>query len=89
MSEVQQSNQATIRRAHTYDGSLVVRAMGIRHHGSLPNSLKIAKISSSRYRLLHQVGGSGAPCHYHEEKHPYLRVEKHHLQIRDSEGACL
>ena len=60
--------------------------MRIRHHGSLPNSLKTAKISSSRYRLLHQVGGSRAPCHYHGEEHPYLRMEKHHLQIRDTEG---
>ena len=28
--------------------------MGVRHHRSLPNSLKTAKVSGSRYRLLHQ-----------------------------------
>ena len=63
--------------------------MGVRHHVSLPNGLKTARVSGSRYRLLHQMGGSRTPCHYHREKHPYLRVEKHHMQIRDSEGACL
>ena len=63
--------------------------MGVRHHGSLPNGLKTAKVSGSRYRLLHQMGGSRTLCHYHREKHPYLRVEKHHMQIRDSEGACI
>ena len=63
--------------------------MGVRHHGPLPNGLKIAKVSGSRYRLLHQVGGSRTPCYYHREKHPYLRVEKYHMQIRDFEGACL
>ena len=89
MSEVQQSNPTTTRRAHTYDGSLAVRVMGVGHHGPLPNGLKTAKVSGSRYRLLHQIGGSRAPCHYHREEHPHLRMEKHHMQIRDSEGACL
>ena len=63
--------------------------MGVKHHGSLPNGLKTAKVSGSRYRLLHQMGGSRTPCHHHREKHPYLHVEKHHMQIWDSEGACI
>ena len=57
--------------------------------GPFPTALRQLKISSSRYRLLHQVGGSRTPCHYHGEKHPYLCVEKHHLQIRNTEGARL
>ena len=63
--------------------------MRIRHHGSLPNGPKMAKVSSSRYRLLHQVGGSKTPSNYHGEEHPYLCIEEHHLQIWDTEGARL
>ena len=54
---------------------MAVCTMGVRHHGPFPNSLKTAKVSGSRYRLLHQMGGSRTPCHYHREKHPYLRVK--------------
>ena len=48
-----------------------------------------AKISSSRYQLLHQVGGSKTLSHYHGKEHLYICVEEHHLQIWDTEGACL
>ena len=68
---------------------MAVRVMGVRHHGPFPNGLKTTKVSGSRYRLLHQVGGSRTPCHYHREKHPYLRVEKRHMQIRDSESLLI
>ena len=63
--------------------------MGTRHHGPLPNSPKIAKVSNSRHRLLHQVGGNKTPSHYHREEHTYLCMEEHHLQIWDTEGARL
>ena len=89
VSEIQQSNQATIRGAVTYDGPLAVRPMVIRHHGPFPNSPKITKVSSSRHRLFHQVGGNRTLIHYHGEEHPYICVEEHHLQIWDTKGARL
>ena len=47
-----------------------------------------AKISSSWYRLLHQMGGSITLSYYHEEEHSYICVEEHHLQVWDTEGTC-
>ena len=61
--------------------------MGTRHHRPLPNDLKTAKVSGSRYRLLHQVGGSSTPSHYHGKEHPYLCMEENYLQVWDTEGA--
>ena len=43
MSEVQQSNQATIKRTHTYDGPLAVHAMGVGHHRPFPTALRQLK----------------------------------------------
>ena len=63
--------------------------MGTRHHEPLPNGPKTTKVFGSRYRLIHQVGGSRTPSHYHGEEHPYLCMEEHHLQVWDSEGARL
>ena len=54
---------------------------GPRHYRPLPNGPKTAKVSGSWYRLLHKVGGSRTPSHYHGEEHPYLCMEEHHLQI--------
>ena len=63
--------------------------MGTRHHEPLPNGPKTTKVFGSRYRLLHQVGGSRTPSLYHGEEHPYLCMEEHHLQVWDTEGARL
>ena len=65
------------------------RPMGPRHYGTLLNGPKKAKVSDSRYQLLHQVGGSKTPSHYHEEEYPYLCMEEHHLQVWDTKGARL
>ena len=63
--------------------------MGTGYHGPLPDGVKIAKVSSGWYQLLHEVGGSRSPGHYDEEKHSKLCMEEHHLQVRDSKGTRL
>ena len=37
---------------------MTICPIGTRHYGTLPNGPKTVKVSGSRYRLLHQVGGS-------------------------------
>ena len=63
--------------------------MGTGYHGPLPDGVKIAKVSSGWYQLLHEVGGSRSPGHYDEEKHSKLCMEEHHLQVRDTKGTRL
>ena len=63
--------------------------MGTRHHGPLPDSSKTTKVSGSWYRLLHQVGGSRSPSHYHREEHLKLCVEEYYLQVRDTKSTSL
>ena len=87
--EVQQFHQTTIRRANTHDSPLAIRSMGTRYHGSLPNRGQATEVPSSWYRLLYQVNGSGSPSHYHGEEHSKLCLEKHNLQIQDTQNTCL
>ena len=35
------------------------------------------------------MGGSGSPSHYHGEEHLKVCLEKHYLQIRDTQSTCL
>ena len=80
--KVWQPNQATGRRAHPNDGPMAFRSIGVRYHGSVPTSGQTFKVSSSWYKLLHQVGRSRNPGHHHEEECTKLHMEKHHLQVR-------
>ena len=48
-----------------------------------------AEVPGSRHRLLHEVGRSRTLRHYYREEHPCLRMEKHRMQVRNPEGACL
>ena len=65
------------------------RAMGTRHHGPLPDGSKTTKVSGSWYRLLHQMGGSRSPGHYHGEEHSKLCMKEYHLQVRDAKSTRL
>ena len=63
--------------------------MGTRHHGPLPDGIKIAKVSGSWYRLLHEVSGSRSPSHYHGEEHLKFCMKEYHLQVWDTKSTRL
>ena len=63
--------------------------MRARHHGPLPDGYKTVIVFGSLYLLLHQVGRSRSPSHYHGEEYPELCMEEHHLQVRDTKGTRL
>ena len=43
VSEIRQCHQTTLRGTHSYDGPMAIRSMGIRYHGSFPNSSQAVK----------------------------------------------
>ena len=45
--EIRQRHQTTVQGTHPYDRPVVVRSMGIRYHGPLPNSSQATKVTSS------------------------------------------
>uniref|UniRef100_A0A2N9FJX9 Uncharacterized protein n=1 Tax=Fagus sylvatica TaxID=28930 RepID=A0A2N9FJX9_FAGSY len=59
---------------------LALRAVGVRHHGTIPNWKTATEISSSCDRLFYQVGRSRAIGDHHRKKHPELRMEGSDLQ---------
>ena len=71
------------------DGPMAFCIVGIRHHGSIPNSNSTAKVFGGWYRLLHKVGRSRSTSHHHEEKCARLRMEEHLLQVRYSQNVGL
>ena len=89
MPEVQQLHQAAVRRADTYDGTLAVCTVGTRHYEPLFYSSQAVKILGRRHRLLHQVGRGGSFSHHYGEKYPKFCLEKHYMQVRDTQGTGL
>ena len=79
MLEVCQPYPTTVKRTHPDAGPMAFRAMGVGHHGSIPNSNLTIEIPGGWYRLLHQVGGSRSIGHYHGEKCAKLHMEEHYL----------
>jgi hypothetical protein len=55
---IRQSTTFTPGSAGTNDGTLAIRAMGIRHHGPISNWKTPAQIFGGCNRLLYQMGGS-------------------------------
>ena len=58
MPKIQQYHQTAVRRVNPYDSPMVVRSVGVRHHGTVPNSGAIAEVLDSGHRLLHKMNGS-------------------------------
>ena len=58
MSKVRPRHRTANRRAHSNDGPVAFRSMGIRYHGPIPNSDEITEVFSGRHRLFYQMGGS-------------------------------
>uniref|UniRef100_A0A2N9GTT5 Reverse transcriptase domain-containing protein n=1 Tax=Fagus sylvatica TaxID=28930 RepID=A0A2N9GTT5_FAGSY len=77
---VRQSPAFTSGSAGTNDGPLALRAVGVRHHGTIPNWKTAAEVSGSCDRLFHQMGRSRTTGDYHRKKHPELRMEGSDLQ---------
>ena len=63
--------------------------MGIRYHGSLPDSSQVTEVPGSWHRLLHQMGGSWSPSHYHGKEYSEFCLEEHHLQVWDTKNVGL
>ena len=68
---------------------MAVLSMGTRYHGPLPNSSQTAEVPSSWYWLLHQIGRSWSPSHYHRKEYSEFCLEEHHLQVWDTKSASL
>uniref|UniRef100_A0A2N9EZK9 Reverse transcriptase domain-containing protein n=1 Tax=Fagus sylvatica TaxID=28930 RepID=A0A2N9EZK9_FAGSY len=79
---VRQSPAFTSGSAGTNDGPLALRAVGVRHHGTIPNWKTAAEVSGSCDRLFHQMGRSRTTGDYHRKKHPELRMEGSDLQVQ-------
>ena len=56
MPKIQQYHQIAVRRVDTYDSPMVVRLVGVRHHGAVPNSGMIDEVPDNGHRLLHKMG---------------------------------
>ena len=82
MPEVWQPNQVTDGGAHPKEDPMAFHSMGVGYHGPVPNSSQTVEVSSSQYRLLHQVGRSQSPGLHHGEKCVKLPMEEHHLQVQ-------
>uniref|UniRef100_A0A2N9EIR5 RNase H type-1 domain-containing protein n=1 Tax=Fagus sylvatica TaxID=28930 RepID=A0A2N9EIR5_FAGSY len=61
---VRQPTSLTTRRTHANNGTLAIRAMGVRHHRTIPNRKASAQIPSNHNRLLHQMGESETTSNY-------------------------
>ena len=57
-------------------------SIGVGHHRPIPNSNEIAKVSSGRYRLLCQMGGSQSPGYHHREERTKLCLEEQSFVCR-------
>ena len=79
VSEIRQCHQTTLRGTHPYDGPVAIRLMGIRYHGSYPNSSQAAKVPSSWHRLLPQMRGNRSLSHYQGKEYSEFCLEQHHL----------
>ena len=86
---VRQPTSLTTRRTDANNGTLAIRAMGVRHHGTIPNRKASAQIPSNRNWLLHQMSGSGTTSNYNWEEHLEFRMEGCDIQIRNTMSACL
>jgi hypothetical protein len=86
---VRQSTTLTSGSAGTDDGTLAIRAMGIRYHVTIPNWKTPAQVSRGCNRLLHQMGGSRTIGDYYRKEHPKLRMEGSNLQVWDSTSTCV
>ena len=68
---------------------MAVHSIGIRYHGPLPDSSQAVKVPGSWHQLFHKVSGGRNPSHYHEKEHSEFYLEKHYLQVRDTQSARL
>ena len=68
---------------------MAVLSMGIRYHRPLLDSSQAAEVPSSWHRLLHQIGGSWSPSHYHGKEYLKFCLEEYHLQVWDTESVGL
>ena len=87
--EIWQPHKVTHKGAHSNDGPVAIRIVGVGYNGPVPNDSQTVEIPSSWYRLLHQMGRSRSLGHNHREKCVKLCMEKHHLQIRYTKGVGL
>ena len=87
--EIWQPHKVTHKGAHSNDGPVAIRIVGVGYNGPVPNDSQAVEIPSSWYRLLHQMGRSRSLGHNHREKCVKLCMEKHHLQIRYTKGVGL
>ena len=87
MPTIRQSSTLTAGSASTNDGTLAIRAMGTRHHGTIPHRKTPTQVSRRCDRLLHQMGGSRATSNHHREERSELRMEGSDLQVWDPVGA--
>ena len=62
---------------------MAVCSVGVRYHRVVPNSGATAEVPDIRHRLLHKMGGSGSLGHHYGKEHAKLRLEIHHMQVRD------
>ena len=79
VSKVQQCHLTTVRGTHPYDNPIAIRSMGVRYHGSFPNSNQVTEVPSSQHRLLHEMGRSRNLSHHHRKEYTELRMEEHSL----------
>ena len=68
MPEVRKPHPLTTRDTDPNDGTLAVRPVGSKHHGTSPRQTKVAKIPRRWHRLFHQVGGSRTTRDNHGEE---------------------
>ena len=89
MPTICQPTPLTSRRTDTNDVTLVVRTMGVGHHGTIPNRKVLAQVPSSHNRLLHYMGRSRTSSHYNREEHPKFRMEDSDMQIWNTTSTCV
>ena len=83
MSTIHQLASLTIRKTYINDGTLAVRTMGARHHGTITNRKTSAKVPNSRNRLFHQMDKGRTTSNDNREEHPKFCLEGSSVPIRD------